>query len=88
MELDYPTRETQTIAQMLDFSLRQASVALAVQNTIACAVQLSAAAAYAGTLSVLLANHPLGIHNGLIAKSPLQDMVMCANETTYTVTPN
>lgn len=85
---DYPTPETQLIAHMLDFSLSQASRAMLDQNMVAVSTQLSAAAAYAGVLSVLCAGTQLGKYNELVMKSLTSDLVTCTLEVCQVVTPN
>lgn len=85
---DYPTPETQLIAHMLDYTLGQASRAMIAQNLIATATQLSAAAAYAGVLSVLCAGTQLGKYNEQVMKSLTGDLVTCTLEVCQVVTSN
>lgn len=85
---DYPTEETRLIAHMLDFSLHQASSALLLQHMAAVAPQLSAAAAYAGVLSVLLRGTYLGDTNALVMRDLAEQVVACVEQAMYVTTPN
>jgi hypothetical protein len=74
--LDYPTRETQIIAQMRDFSLTQANLALLDQQLPACIGQLSAAAAYTGVLSLLLVDSQLGRDDRMLMHKLVDSLVV------------
>lgn len=85
---DYPTEETRLIAHMLDFSLHQASSDLLLQHMVAVASQLSAAAAYAGVLSVLLRGTSLGATNAVVMRDLADQAVVCVEQVMYVTTPN